>query len=317
MDYFYAGDTNERIVQGNLPQSPLHSVSSTTPESFDFYEKGSDTLVYFKKNPEVLYGAISSSLNFVATTDGLLQTNNFEAPFNIVINTAYNPAALSYDTPAYNEAIQLCPVVTDIDKALWLIIASQAMLINTVDGEEKAYLVEMFFAWLYLLKIVQQNEYIFGKTLDFSSVSETGPVLEILWSPWSDRNTYAHFIDLTPAELDASQKLEHTRKALKDQLAHFVSQATAIAAETDYEWDLFLRILNDYSLKESHAVNQVLSSLSKTEKLEAIGEYISVLKDNSNDKFIAKDKVIELTPVEWRLKVISLQQPISGSDEIK
>lgn len=297
MEYFYAGAANERIVQGNLPQSPLHSVSPTTPESFDFYEKGRDILEYFKRNPEVLYGAIRSSLNYVSTARDLLQANNFEAPFNIVINTANNPAALNDDTAVYNEAIHLCPVVTDIDKALWLLIASQAILINTVDGEEKECLVEMFFAWLCLLKIVQENEYIFGKTLDFSSVSETGPVLEILWSPWSERNTYAHFIDLTPVELDAIQKLEHTRKALKDQLARFASQATAIAAETDYEWDLFLRILNDYSLKESHAVNQVLSSLSKIEKLEAIGAYISVLKDNSNDKYIAEDKVIELTPV--------------------
>lgn len=297
MDYLYAGAANERIVQGNLPQSPLHKVSPITSECFDLYEKGKDILVYLKRNPEALHGAISSSLNYVFTARHLLQPNIFEAPFNLVINTTYNPAVLSDETPAYNEAIHLCPVVTDMDKALWLIIASQAMLINTVDGEEKEHLVEMFFAWVYLLKIVQENEYIFGKTLDFSSVSETGLVLEILWSPWSERNTYAHFVDLTPTELDAIKQLEYTRKALKDQIALFISHATTIATETDYEWDLFLRILNDYSLKESHAVNQVLSSLSKTEKLEAIGEYISVLKDNSNDKYIAEDKVIELTPV--------------------
>lgn len=297
MDYFYASDANERIVQGNLPLSPLHKTYPKTPESFDFYEKGKDALVGFSQNPEVLHDAISSSINYVSTAEHLLEACNFEAPFNIVINTAYNPAVLNENTTIYEDAIHLCPVVTAIDKALWLIIASQAMLINTVDDEEKQYLVESFFAWLFLLKIVQQNERIFGKTLDFSSVSTTGLVLDILWSPWNEQNTYAHFIDLTPAEIDATEKLEHARNVLKDQIAYYLSQASTIALETEYEWDMFLRILNDYSQKESYAVNQVLSTLSKLEKLKAIGEYISVLKDNAKDKYIVNEEVVELTPI--------------------
>lgn len=297
MDYLYYGDDNERIVQGNLPKSLLQKVPSSASKTLDFFERGKDILVYFSRNPAVLYDAINSSLNNVTNADHLLQKNNYDAPFNIIINTAYNPAVLNDDTSAYQEALQLCPVVTDLDKAFWLLISSQAMIINTVEGEEKEYLIEMFFAWLYLFKVVQENECIFGRTLDFTSVSNTSPVLEILWSPWSERNSFCSFVELTPDDLIRIKTLELTRNELKNRIAREISCAATIAQNSEFEWDQFLRVLNYYSTKEAAAVNSILDSLSRTEKLQAIGEYLSILKDNSNDQCVINGEIIDLCPV--------------------
>ena len=170
MEPLFASDANARIVQGNLPLSPLCRVSYSNTTTFDFFERGKDSLVYFRRNPASLYDAITSSLSYVAASDYLLSANNYEAPFNIVINTGYNPEAISEKMSAHIAEMRLCPVVTNIDKALWLIISSLALLVST-DNENKEDIVEQFFAWLYLLKIVQDNEYIFGKTLDFSSLT--------------------------------------------------------------------------------------------------------------------------------------------------
>lgn len=297
MEPLFASDANARIVQGNLPQTSLCKVSCSNTTAFDFFERGKDSLVYFRRNPASLYDAITSSLSYVAASDYLLSANNYEAPFNIVINTGYNPEAISEKMSAHIAEMRLCPVVTNIDKALWLIISSLALLVST-DNENKEDIVEQFFAWLYLLKIVQDNEYIFGKTLDFSSVAATSPVLDILWSPWSARNTYANFIDLTPSELDAIRKLELARKDLKQEIADDISRAAQVAAETEREWDLFLRILNDYAQEESRAINQVVDdSLSAAEKLAAIEAYFSILGENSKDHHNADGETIEITPV--------------------
>lgn len=298
MDYLYDSHVNKLIKHGILPQCKLDSISQDTIKTFDFFEKGKDTLVYFQKNPKSLYDTIKTYLTICSAEQLLPPVNIFEAPFNLIINTAYNPAAISDHTPTYQEAIHLCPVVTDLDKALWLIILMHTKVMQIAFGEDKECIEEKFFAWLYLLKIVQNNEYVFGRTLDFSSISDTSPLLEILWSPWNEQNTSAHFVNLTAAELDTANNLECARKELKKRFAEEISHARVVAAETDREWDLFLRILNDYSEKERYAVDRVRDTqLTILEKIAVIESYFSFLQDNANEQYIMDGNAANITPI--------------------
>lgn len=298
MDYRYNSHINKLIKQGILPPCQLASISLETTKTFDFFEKGKDTLIYFKNNPKSLYDPIGAALRACSIGEYQLQAFNFESPLNLVINTAYNPAILSDKSSAYQEAIQLCPIVTDIDQALYSIILTYAVIIPKTADEDKADIEEVFFAWLYLLKAVQENEYIFDKTLDFPSLSDTSPVLEILLSPWNEQNLYARFVDLTDSESTAIKNLECTRKELKKRFAEEISSAMDVAVETDCDWKLFLRILNDYSEKEKNAIDRVCDTqLSNTEKITAIETYFSVLQDNANEQHMIDGNVVNITPI--------------------
>lgn len=280
MEYLYANPANERIMQGCFPKCALQKYPQDVVTSLNYFEKSKDILIYFKENPEKLYEAISSAITTIDAGEHILDAYNFEAPFNLVINTAYNPAALNIDSPACQEAIQLCPVVTAFDKAMWVLISTYGTIIKTAPDEAKDPMIELFFAWMYLLKIVQENELIFGKTLDFSSVKCTDPLFEIIMSPWNQDNTMASFVALSDSELGALKSLEHTRKDIKARISLEIEDAKTIAVETEQDWDLFLRVLNDYSEKEAFAVSQVCSNISRAEKLSAIQSYLAVLQDN-------------------------------------
>lgn len=297
MDYLYASRVNERIVQGSFPQCALQKDSLGVAETFDFFEIGRDILVRLRKNPESLYTAISTAIAVCKAGEHLLQANNFESPINLIVNTAYNPAVLNTDSSACQQAITLCPVVTEIDKSLWLLISTYGALINTASPNEKEDILGTFFAWTYLLRVVQDNEYIFGRTLDFSSINNADPIFDIIMSPWGERDTLARFVNLTPDEKNAIEKLECTRKEIKKKIAQEISYAETVAEETEREWDIFLRVINNYSEKESNAVRQICMPLSKKEKLDAVGEYISVLRDNSEGYYRANGEAIRLTPV--------------------
>lgn len=297
MDYLYANPANERIMQGCFPKCSLQKHSQDVVASLNYFEKAKDILIYFKENPDKLYDAISSAITTIDAGEHILDAHNYEAPFNLVINTSYNPAALNIDSPACQEAIQLCPVVTSLDKALWVLISTYAIIVKTAPEDARDPMIEFFFAWMYLLKIVQENELIFGKTLDFSSVKCTDPLFEIIMSPWNQNNSMASFVALSASELDALNILEHTRKDIKARISMDIEKAKTIAVETEQDWDLFLQVLNDYSEKEAFAVSQVCSNISKLEKLSAIKAYLAVLQDNFEGYYQINGERVHLTPV--------------------
>ena len=81
----------------------------------------------------------------------------FEAPLNLIINTGFNPAILDSKSSACQEAIKLCPVVTKLDKALWLLISEYAAQIMVANDDSKEEMVGMFFSFAISFKYFKRT----------------------------------------------------------------------------------------------------------------------------------------------------------------
>ena len=97
MDYLYSNPENERIIQGKFPKQILRKYSQEVVESLNCFEEAKELLVYFRDNPEMLYKAINSAINTLDASEQQANDNGFVAPFNLIINTSFNPAALNID----------------------------------------------------------------------------------------------------------------------------------------------------------------------------------------------------------------------------
>lgn len=275
MDYLYESHANERIRSGNLPNCPLKKDSIVPAIEYDFHEKCHEALAVMSEIFPYIGTALHMFINMLPELEAIRKPLNFVHDVNLLINTEFNPRSINIDGPAAKRAIQLCPCVTTIDKALRMVIELYGQGITLISEDSKEETVAIFFTWLYLLKNVQENERVSGKTLNLSVINDDTLLFELLSSPWTE--TYSHLlIDLSAEDKQAIDDLYATREDIKNSICEENSTASSVALETESSWDLFLEILNDLSEREHLAVNQVCSNIAAGEKLDCIRQYLSL-----------------------------------------
>lgn len=305
MDYLYESRANERIRSGNLPNCTLEKDSIIPTIEYDFHAKCHEVLAVMNEIFPYIGTALHMSINMLPELESIRKPLNFVHDVNLLINTEFNPRSINIDGPAAKRAIQLCPCITTIDKALRMVIELYGQGITLVSEDSREETVAIFFAWLYLLKNVQENERISGKTLNPSAINDDALLLELLSSPWTETHNHL-LITLSAEERQALDDLYTSREEIKNSIYEENSIASSVALETEDAWDLFLEILNDLSDRELRAVEQVCSDISVGEKLGCINQYISLYHSVQSGKYtingISTNLLALITTIKKRME---------------
>lgn len=299
MNSIYDHFVNSRILQGNLPYDAVEKNDGQIEGILDFFEKGSDMLHFMRETPVVLQTLLPLFGNVVQEWEALGQPDMFKNELNLIINTGYNPAVLDINSQPCQKAMGLSPVVTQVDKALWLgvcVFGNKAKLLSGDFHEED---ISMFFAWLWLLKAVQVQELVHGKTIDPVAVCNAH---ELLFCSWKD-NANPHLINISQKEQTDLKEIIYTREEIKSELKETLSKASNVAQETEPSWDVYLSILNNLIEQERNTVEQVVSlDLSATEKIRCIENYISLIRKVGEDKYLLGKKTVSLSKLSKDIK---------------
>lgn len=295
MNSIYDHFVNNRILQGNLPYSIIEKYNEQPEGALDFFEKGADMIHFMKENPVVLQTLLPLFGNIVQELESLGQpamfTSENNSMYNLIINTSHNPATLDIASQPCQKAMSLTPVVTPIDKILWLGICVFGNRVKFLDSEFPEDDVSMFFAWLWLLKAVQIQELVCGKTIDPADLSNAH---ELLFCSWKG-NTNPLLVGITSDEQNNIKEILYSREEIKNDLKDAFSITIHVARETEAAWDMYLSILNDLIAREQNAVEQVSLDLSAAEKIQCIENYISLIRSIGEDKYPLGKKTIRLS----------------------
>lgn len=97
MDYLYASHANERIMQGGFPQHKLSKGVTPTEVKVNLVEHSNGRLVELMTSSADLSDFVhvlsTLSNSVISLLDHTIsEIPLFEAPFNLIINTGFNPA---------------------------------------------------------------------------------------------------------------------------------------------------------------------------------------------------------------------------------
>ena len=272
MDYISTNHINESIAQGQFPYCQLKNISCNFNEKLNFSALGNDALKEIKKKPEIFQSIL---LQYFQQSDFL---NEFHQPesmtpsLNILINTHYNPEMTNPLSPASQQAIKLCPFITKLDRTFWLMAGCTKMMSQILEGETSEILNCFFYAILYILELVQIQECLYKKTLDFSKIDSETILTNILLSNWSNTDIQPYLMPLSKNEQnDIENLLEIRYTELGESFQKEATLSKNIGKETENEWMQFLSLLNEHSLKEHDTISKICNpSYSEIEKIKYI-----------------------------------------------
>lgn len=308
MDYLYSSHINERIARGDYPSSDLRACSNEIIHTLDIQGKAQEALSILREVPDLLYTLVSAFIARFHEIEDLQQPAWFEKEVNFVINTKFNPSIANINSSAYQEAVQLCPFVTTIDKALWYGICTYGLEISNGDPAKKEDMTSFFFAFLYLFQIVQEKERQLSKTINISAVKPSTPLFDLLTGSW-ETCSKPYYIPLSAHQICAFNDLSQVRRRLCEQLNNEITNSDLIAKQTNAEWNQFLTILNDLSLNEAVAIEKICAPLSTSEKYQALKNYNSTLQNVEKGFYLINGEPVALVPMLEAVNLRMYQAP--------
>lgn len=301
MDFTNSHRINDRLLMGHFPDCQIRIDLKREVLISDINKKERKGHSIIKKYSLPLHLALQIYLNQFNAVLNEYGDEVLAQEFNFLINTLINPETVSVDNEFVQQAIQQFPAVTVFDKALWGAVLDSYSLALV---DDKDWLC-VSYAWIRLLRTVQQKEIKYKKTIDLSLINETTPLLDILYRSWDDISAPC-FTEITANEYTSLEKLSAEQERLRETCLALVENGDHIAERTDTAWKQFIDILNDIQVKESHVATQICSPISATEKIKAIAEYNYAINQLQKGTVVLHNEVIALDPmfvaIEERLK---------------
>lgn len=270
-------EINKRLIVGDFPSEILQCVEGYGVGAIDLSSLAKDGIQILREYPLLMFGLFTAFANRVKEIESLNREELFEQEVNILINTGYTVDALNEAGKIYLEGSKLFPAVTTIDKVLWYgawiyYLSNEAMPSN----EHYVQYRDMMFAWVYLLKIVQEKELQYGLAINVKAITAKINILKLIETDWNkvDKKYFSKLTDF------GKQKLRDVRAAQMDLFKKAEADNAlqkAFAENTAAEWALFLDVINDLSRKEKDVISRINRAGSPKDKLRIINEYNSIL----------------------------------------
>lgn len=274
---------NRRLMSGSFPSEKLYPVPIEDSCEIDFANEAADGWSLFKEHPEVFCFVFLSCRDRIKELDKMQMPELYTKEVNCYINTKYDPDSLNV-TGVIQDAYNLCPVVTSLDKILWMGAHSYHFEGEFVNAERVYDPRKMMFAWIYMLQVVQEKEQKTGKTIDVEAVTFDCDLVGMILNDW-EKNTVKELIPLTKKQTQEFSVLSNRKARLSEKVLEEKKQSRFIAEKTDDEWQLFIKIINDLSEKESDVIAGILDDVSISEKRRIISEYRSVLRNVEKGRY--------------------------------
>ena len=275
---------NRRFMSGSFPAEKLFSVPIDNCHEIDFEKEAAEGLLLFEEHPEIF------NIFFLICRDRVQELEKMHMPelysqeINCYINTKYHPDSFNI-VGVIQDAYNLCPVVTPLDKILWM-----GASLYHFDGEfikaEKVYDPQkMMLTWIYLLLITQKKELDTRKTINVDAVDIESNVVSIIFKEWND-DKQSDLIPLTKQQIHELSVLMDKKSKLSEKAHEEMTLGKEKAKKTNAEWMLFLNLLNDLAEKESNVISSIIDEDSSiSDKRRAISEYRIVLRTIERGKY--------------------------------
>lgn len=271
-------EINKRLISGFFPVDKLYPDDDYAPKACDFEKLAGDGLKVFRQYPVILNGLFSTFEKRVKELESLKQPELFEQEANVLINTGYCVDDLNATGQLYLEAAKLCSAVTSVDKILWY--GAWAYYFNNdimPDDEHYREHRDMMFAWIYLLKVVQEKELRYGQAINVKSITSKTNILKLIESDWNKLDQKC-FSKLTDYGMKRLKEVFRLLDDLSERIKKDNASQKIVADQTDSEWKMFIKLLNDLSRKENDVICQINRAGSPKDKARIINGYNSVLR---------------------------------------
>lgn len=270
-------EINKRLIAGNFPSEILHVVDNYDVAAVDLATLAKAGMGILREYPILTFGLFTTFANRVKEIESLNREELFEQEVNILINTEYAVDSLNAGGKIYLEGSKLFPAVTTVDKILWYgswiyYFSNDAMPTN----EHFSQYRDMMFAWMYLLKIVQEKEIKYGLSINVKAITNKTNILKLIEADWTkvDKKYFSRLTDYGKKKL---HDVRAEQVALSEKVkAENVEQKT-FAEKTESEWSRFIDVINDLSQKEKEAISRINRAGSPKDKLRIINEYNSII----------------------------------------
>ena len=267
---------NRRIMAGFFPTEKLTSTSIEASFDIDFSTEAAPGLDIFKREPQLLYRLFKCCIDRVKEIEKLNYQECYCQEVNILINAKCRGDYLRIDG-SLQDAINLTPVVTPLDKVLWFGAFAYYHDIYITKTAPANDATTIMLALIHLLFLAQDMELNQGYTIKIDAVTPTTRIYDILNGANNRKSFHGCLRKLTLIERASLKSLSEKKRELHSKIQRERTEAKEIADKTEKEWGLFLRIINDISQKESAVVRKILDSASAREKTNAIHEYSVIL----------------------------------------
>lgn len=287
-------EINKRLIAGNFPSEILHIVEEYDVEAVDLPVLAKDGIDILREYSMLMFGFFTTFANRVQEIESLKREELFEQEANILINTGFKVDSLNIDEKVYLEGSKLFPAVTSVDKIFWygawVYYFSNDMM---PDNEHFNQYQDMMFAWIYLLKTVQDKELKYGLTINVKAVTSKTNILKLIESDWSkvDKKYFSKLTDFGRKKL---QDVKTAQIALFEKANAENALQRTLADKTMHEWSLFIDVINDLSQKEKEVIGRINRAGSPKDKLRIINEYNLILSGIEHGKYRLGENEIDL-----------------------
>lgn len=288
---------NKRLISGHFPDEVLCPDDDYSPIACNFEQLAGNGLKVLKQYPELMYGLFMTFDKRIKEMESLNRPELFEHEVNLLINTGYYVDDFNATGKLFLEACKLCPAVTSIDKVLWYGIWMYYFSNEIVpDDAHQSEHLDMMFALIYLLKVVQKKEIQYNRAVNIKSISTKTNILKLIEADW-DKVDKKYFSKLTDYGTKKLREVYESTIRLSKRVAEDYATQKEIADRTEKEWHLFLDILNDLSGKEKEVIFQINRAGSPKDKSRIISGYQSVLRSIERDKYMINGEEVSLLPL--------------------
>ena len=312
-------EVNKRLIAGNFPSEILQIVDGYKVDSVDFVVLAEPGVKVLREYPMVTYGLFTTFANRVKKIELLNRSELFEQEANILINTGYTVDTLSGDGKIYLEGSKLCPAVTTVDKILWYGAWAYYFSNDALpNNEHYSQYRDMMFAWMYLLKIVQNKEIKYGMAINVKAVTSKTNIIKLIEADWSkvDKKYFSKLTDYGKKKL---QEIHNAQVALVEKVESDNHSQKAIADKTSEEWSLLVDLINDLSQKERGVISRINCAGSPKDKARIINEYNLVISGIERAKYTLGNREIDLLSlfevINERMQKASAYCVVKTSDE--
>ena len=287
-------EINKRLIAGNFPSEILHIVEKYDVEAVDLLVLAKDGIDILREYPILMFGFFTTFANRVKEIESLKREELFEQEVNILINTGFKVDSLNIDGKVYLEGSKLCPAVTSVDKIFWygawVYYFSNDMM---PDNEHFNQYQGMMFAWIYLLRTVQDKELKYGLAINVKTITSKTNILKLIESDWSkvDKKYFSKLTDFGRKKL---QDVKTAQIALFEKANAEKALQRTLADKTMPEWSLFIDVINDLSQKEKEVIGRINRAGSPKDKLRIINEYNLILSGIEHGKYRLGENEIDL-----------------------
>ena len=287
-------EINKRLIAGNFPSEILHIVEEYDIEAVDLPVLAKDGIDILREYPILMYGLFTTFANRVKEIESLKREEMYEQEANILINTGFMVDSLYSDGKIYLEGSKLFPAVTSVDKILWygvwVYYFSNDMM--PTNGHFNQY-QDMMFAWIYLLKTVQDKELKYGLAINVKAITAKTNILKLIEADWGkvDKKYFSKLTDFGRKKL---QDVKTSQIALFEKAYAENALQKTLADKTMPEWSLFIDVINDLSQKEKEVIGRINRAGSPKDKLRIINEYNMILSGIERGKYRLGENEIDL-----------------------